>query len=381
MAKSVAIVSCAWPPQGGGIGNNAHYHAKNLQQLGYRVAVFTPLYRHTAKDKSDLAVNYLPVFLPLGKAGFLFSIFKKLSGFDIVHLYYPFFGTDLLVLLYKIFHHRQKLILHYQMDAVGNGWKKLFFRIYIILFFGLLVRVSDKIIVLSFDHAQNSHLKKWLKIFPEKFVEIPNGVETDLFKPAPPDIRLLEKYGINPNEPVILFVGGLDRQHYFKGVDVLLKTFKKINLQFVKSKLLIIGDGDLKNDYERQAEILGLSEKVIFTGWVDNADLPDYYRLAKIFILPSTARTESFGIVIAEAQACGVPAVVSSWPGSRQTLVDGGTGFLVQPGSVEELSQKIVLLLSNEEMWNDFSRQAALVAQSRYAWAEIIKKICQIYER
>ena len=90
--KSVAIVVCAWPPQGGGIGNNAYYQAKELAKIGYRVQVFTPDYSDCKPNNlSEFKPEFLPVFLSCGKAGFMFGIFKKLKDFDVIHLYYPFF--------------------------------------------------------------------------------------------------------------------------------------------------------------------------------------------------------------------------------------------------------------------------------------------------
>jgi len=126
--KKVAIVVCAWPPSGGGIGNNASYHLHYLKQLGYKAQAFTPQYKNISII-SDPAIEYLPVTLPIGKAGFIFSLYKKLKDFDIIHLYYPFFGTDIIILFFKLLNRNKKIIVHYQMDPVGRGYQKIIFKI------------------------------------------------------------------------------------------------------------------------------------------------------------------------------------------------------------------------------------------------------------
>ncbi|MFA4871786.1 MAG: glycosyltransferase family 4 protein [Patescibacteria group bacterium] len=417
MGNSIAIIVCAWPPQGGGMGNNAYYHAKKLAVLDYRVEVFTPKYKSTKAGQENFKVNYLPMWPRFGLAGFLFALLGRLKDFDIIHLYYPFFGTDLIIWLYRIFLplvrrgsqrdgqkrakresmnatigafsaaqerpggglKSQKLILHYQMDPIGRGWQKIIFNWHIKLFLGPMVRASNKIIVLSFDHGENSYLAKYIKKWPDKFVAIPNGIDENIFKPQTKDDGLRQKYNIGLADKVIIFVGGLDQQHYFKGVEILLKAVQDIRGN-IKIKLLLVGEGDLKEHYKKLALDLGINENVIFTGWIDNADLPKYYSLADIFVLPSTASTESFGIVIAEAQACGLPAVVSNWPGSRETLKDGETGLLIKPGEVNDLSEKLIRLLTDDELKKQMGESAQIRAKGLYSWQKVIQQIDDLYK-
>lgn len=379
--KKVAIVVCAWPPQGGGIGNNAYYHAKKLVTLGYQVTALTP----SVKNKNfvldgGFILKPLKNRLAFGHAGFLAGLKDELRDFDIVHLYHPFFGSDLLVKQFKKSQPAKKLILHYEMDPVGSGLKRIIFWLYFKLFFSGLIRASDKVVMLSRDHGEHSYLKRYLAKQPEKFIAIPNGIDTDIFQPQEKDPSLLSKYNLKPEEKLILFVGGLDKQHYFKGVEVLLKSFQKINSNLPLSRLMIIGDGDLKNKYRRLAEDLKINDRVIWAGWVKNEELVKYYNLADVFVLPSTARTESFGIVTAEAQACGVPAVVSNWPGSRTTLADGETGFLAQPKDVSDLTEKISKILTDDNLKKRMSEQASERAKKLYSWDRVIGEIDVLYK-
>lgn len=378
MNKKIAIVVCAWPPMGGGIGNNAYYHAKKLAELGYEVEVFTPWYATTRQQEESFKVTYLEMWPRFGMAGFSFSLYGHLKNYDIVHLYSPFFGNDLVVWFFKRFNPLKKLIIHYEMDPIGKGWQKFFFAAYVKMFFGCIVRVADKVVALSWDHAENSYLIKYLKKSKDKFVAIPNGIDIDIFKPQSKDGELMNACGFSEGDKVIIFVGGLDKQHYFKGVDVLLHAFKKVHEQNSDSRLLIVGEGDLKDEYMALAEKLNISDRTVFAGWVDNKNLPRYYSLANVFVLPSTVSTESFGIVIAEAQACGVPAVVSNWPGSRKTLQDNETGYTVKPGDVDDLAEKLFRVLNDSTV--QMGEKASVRARELYGWDKVASEIDVLYK-
>lgn len=384
MKKTIGIVVCALPPRGGGIGNNAYYQARALARLGYRVTILTPAYSGAEKISApDFAVEYLPVSLSWGKAGLMLSLFKNWRRFDLLHFYYPFFGTDFIVLMAKFLWPRQKLILHYEMDPIGDSpIKKFLFWLHLFLFLRPLIRASDRVGILSFDHADNSHLKKHLIRWPQKFVELPNGIDAEIFQPSTRDEALARDLGLEPGDRCLIFVGGLDRQHYFKGLEILLSALRKTINQTGNQhlKLLVVGDGDRRPYYENLAQKLDLNEQVIFVGWIKNENLPAYYALAEIFVLPSTAGIESFGIVVAEAQACGLPVIVSDWPGVRVTLKPEETGCLVRPKDVEDLTQKISLLLGDENLRQRWGRAGSERARQRYSWESLAQVLDQLYQ-
>ena len=379
MEKRVAIVVCAWPPQGGGIGNNAYYHLKWLLKSGVKAEAFTPDYGQT-KDDSGMPVKYLRTFLPIGKAGFMFGLFRELKNFDIIHFYYPFFGSDFIIWLFKSLNQDKKLVLHYEMDPIGQGMMRLMFWLHIKLFLGLMVGVSDRVGVLSFDHCRHSYLSRFFKLWPDKFLEIPNGIEADFFSPGEKQNDLLKKNNFSVQDKIIIFVGGLDSQHFFKGVPVLLEAFAEVSLRHADARLLIVGDGNLKSGFEGQANSLGLGNKVSFAGWIDNERLPDYYRLADIFVLPSTESTESFGIVVAEAQSCALPVIVSDWPGVRTTLADGQTGFLVKPKDAKMLADKIDQLLDDDGLRHSFGQAGRGRVAALYDWRELSLRLISLYQ-
>ncbi|MEI6627228.1 MAG: glycosyltransferase family 4 protein, partial [bacterium] len=346
MNKKLAIIVCAWPPNGGGIGNNAYYQAKEPSKRGFDVTAFTPVIKGK-RYAVDTGYTFKPLknWLGLGHAGFLLSLLWQLRNFDIAHLYYPFFGTDLVVILAKKIYPRLKLVVHYEMDAIGFGWQKYFFAVYSKLFLGLMVKACDKFFVLSEDHAKYCRLKPFFTKQHEKFVVVPNGIDENIFQPQEKDLLFNQYYNLGEKTKKIIFVGGLDKQHFFKGVDVLIRAVKNLSIKNDLA-LLVIGDGELKKQYKDLARQLGIEDRIIFLGWVKNEELPKYYSNCDVFVLPSTESTESFGIVIAEAQACGLPAVVSDWPGSRKTIKNEVTGLLCEPKNALDLAEKMNKILS-----------------------------------
>lgn len=396
-SKKIALVTCAWPPNGGGFGNNAYYQVKKLAGAGWSVGAFTIAFKGIEAGPFDFKFKALPAVFQIGKAGFLVGLLKELKDYQIIHLYYPFFGTDLLVAGYKIFKPQTKLVVHYHMDPVATGVKGMIFKVWIKLFLGLLVQLADRVAILSYDHAENTYIAKYLKRYPEKFFVLPNGIDTEIFQPAPKSQSLRELYKISVQDKVALFVGGLDDQHYFKGVPVLLKAFAQIRqgyfpdpiggeaikgqLSQVKglAYLMIIGDGNLRGEFEALARELGITDKVIFTGWVKNNQLPEYYNLCDVFILPSTERIESFGIVVGEAQACGKPALVANWPGVRQTIIDGETGYLLEPSNELDLKNKLQKLFDNQELATKLGAQAIERIDRLYGWQQVTANLSQVY--
>src|SRR5262249_59935029 len=97
---------------------------------------------------------------------------------------------------------------------------------------------------------------------------------------------LRRRYGLNGSEPVVLFVGALDRAHYFKGISVLLAAMATLP----DARLVVIGDGDLRGSYEREAQAAGLASRVRFAGRVSTDALPLHYAMADVCVLPSTTR-------------------------------------------------------------------------------------------
>ena len=130
----------------------------------------------------------------------------------------------------------------------------------------------------------------------------------------------------------------------YKGVDEVLEVMPALLEAEPRIKYLVAGDGADRPRLEAKARALGLADKVVFTGMVDETEKPDLFRLADVFVMPG--RREGFGFVFLEAMACGVPVVGSQVDGSREALRDGLLGALVDPADAASIRGAILAALT-----------------------------------
>jgi len=373
----IAHFVCRFPPYKGGIGNVCYYQAKYLSKLGNEVVVFTHYNRKEQgqinRTKENFKVKALPYLFAYGNASLCLPVqIKQWNQFDVIHLHFPFIGfAEQLLFLKKIGLIKPYFVVQYHMDLVGQGIIKHIFSFYNKFTLPLLLS-ADKIIASSLDYLVHSKISKYYQKGKNKFEVIPLGIDENKFFP-------LKKKLENKKNLEILFVGGLDKAHYFKGVDILIRAFAKINLLFPNTKLIIIGQGDLIDYYKNLAKQLKIEKKISFLSKVENRNLPSYYQRADIFVLPSINQSEAFGIVSLEAMACGCPIIVSDLPGVR-TLVKGN-GFVFKPANVEDLVKKIKILLSNSQVREKMGEESSKIALKNFTWSKITKKLLSIYEK
>lgn len=333
MVKKIAIVVSTYPPYRGGMGNVAFHHAEELRKRGHTVEVFTP-------------ATYRPV-LRWGNGAIMFGLARRLRSFDHVFLHYPFFGTAELIALSSV---RYTLIYH--MDAIGRGLMRPIFSAHRRTIQPFIFRRAKRIIVSSLDYALPCYVA-----WKQKFFELPLGVDTQKFTPKSYSQELPER---------ILFVGSLDRAHYFKGLDVLLDAVRNLDVQ-----LTVVGDGDRRSDYESIAP----AGKVTFLGNVSDDQLPEVYRSADLLVLPSIDRSEAFGLVILEAMASGLPVIASDLPGVRTVVRRGETGWLVRANDAHALALTISEALSDPDRLKRFGTAARRIAEIKYDWKIIGEKL------
>ena len=374
----VAQIVSTFPPYKAGMGNVAFNISWQLSYLGHQVTVFTPTARHgSVDDIYPFKVHRLKPWLSYGNAGFVPQLLWRLKNFDIIHLHYPFFGgAEMIYFLEKI--SDLNLVVHYHMDVFGQKMLKRFFSWHSDHVMPRILERADKIIITSWDYAWRSRLRPLLLTAKDKFVEVPIGVNPEIFKPRRKDPALLQRWGL-ANKQIITFIGALDRAHYFKGVAYLIKAFQMIasNDDY---RLVIIGQGDLADSYKSLAQGFGLEKKIIFTGFVPDDQLPLYYNLSDVFVLPSVDGSEAFGMVVQEAMASGLPIIVSDLPGVRTLVEKDGNGLLVKPKDVAGLAKSLDWLLKNPKLgaaYGQVSRQRTL---AKYDWNLIGRQVAQIYQ-
>ncbi|HSD12261.1 MAG TPA: glycosyltransferase family 4 protein, partial [Patescibacteria group bacterium] len=337
MRRPIAIVTPTFPPYRGGMGVIAALDARQLAALGFDVHVFTPAADGREDKGLPFTMHRLRPLVRYGNAAFVPGV-AALAGATIL-LHYPFFGGAEPLAAAKRYSGKGKLIVTYHMDVVGTGPLAAAFKIHTRWLMPRILRAADRVLVTSRDYAEHGNLAAFAPDAAPKIREMPPAVDVARFAPGPKSEELLRRHGLAGSDRIVTFVGGLDKAHYFKGIPVLLRALSSKDLAGVKA--VIVGGGDLRPGFENEAKALGIAARVVFAGPVSDAELPEYHRLGDVFAFPSVDRSEAFGIAALEAAASGVPVVASDLPGVRTVVVDGDTGWLVEPGDVDDLADRI----------------------------------------
>jgi glycosyltransferase involved in cell wall biosynthesis len=205
-------------------------------------------------------------------------------------------------------------------------------------------------------------------------VVLPTGVEVDLF--APGDRALARRsLGLPPAGPILLSVGRLDRE---KSLDLLLTAFAHLATEIPEARLLLVGQGKEAGRLRALGERLGRGDRICFLGGLPREALPGYYRAADLFLF--TSQTETQGLVLAEAHACGIPAVAVRAPGADETVRDGETGLLTKPDP-RELAEAAVRLLLDPVTREAMGREARELAVREFSAHHQVARLFALYER
>lgn len=195
---------------------------------------------------------------------------------------------------------------------------------------------------------------------------IPPGIDTELFAPQP------TKKTVD-----VTFVGRIEHTSEWKGLDVLLKAVA----QNPKVSLRIIGDGDAIEHYRQMAEKLGIEKNVTFTGPLRGGELANAYRSSRIVVLPSKTESESFGMVLAEAQACGVAVIGSRIGGIPNVIIEGKTGLLVPPNQPKVLAVAITDLLEHKELRKAYGEAGVRHAREVFSQTRLVRATEELFKK
>lgn len=369
----IAEVVAVFPPYHGGTGYVCFHNAVELARRGHEVTVFTLDFKsRTYKDLNDnfKVVRLKTPFLYEG-GGMTPQLYSKLASFDIIHLHYPFYGGAEYVYLSSLLRSR-RYFLTYHMDVFGTtALKRLLIGMYEFFFVKKIIKRADRIGALTIEHLRSSkvsHFVDWGKV-----VEIPNGVDTEKFRPRNKNMQLIEKHSLK-GKTVALFVGNLQP---FKGVHLLIDAIAGIKEK--ELCLLIVGEGYGEKEYKRQVISKGLEDRVIFAGpQSPDGHLPDYYNLGDFLVLPST-HSEAFPLVVLESMASGKPAIVSSLPGPSQLIENGRDGLIAKVDDRDDLRDKIKYLASHRDICINMGNAGRQKVINKYRWSSISEKLEEIF--
>jgi len=364
----------------GGSGNAAYYLATHMALRGHEINVFTTSINSKASIEryENIVIYRYPTNFKIKNASISFGMFKNAPRFkiDILHAHLTNSVNEFIIPRYK----KKKnipLVVTYHGDPekdMGGFIYKVSVSFYVRYLLDKILSLAD-IIISPSEHYINE--SRYLKKYRDKIEVIPNGINIEDFNVPLSKEECREKLGLPLDGNVILFVGKLSP---YKGLNFLLEAMPKILKKVPKVKLVFIGEGEIKKKLETLSKKLNIEKSVEFTGFVENNLKAMYYRAADVFVLPSTMRTESFGIVNLEAMACGIPIVASRIGGIPSIVKNGENGLLVPPKDVEALADAIIYLLENENLRQKMGERGKKRVKS-YSWDRIAEMTEKVYEK
>lgn len=329
-------------------------------------------------SKSEEVINGVKVYrcssmgtfcsLPVSPS-FLIQFRKRSRVQDIIHIHMPFPLADLACLLSG---YKGKVILWWHSDVVRQKKMMYFYR----PIMEWLLKRADVIMVATEGHIEGS---SYLGPYRNKCCVIPFGVERGVLEKADEYLSSLKEENFCKNEnrtgrkTKFLFIG---RLVYYKGCEVLLHALKDVD----EALLTIIGDGVLKAELEQLASSLEITDRVRFLGSVSNEVLNQELAACDIFVLPSIAKSEAFGIVQMEAMAYGKPVINTKLPsGVPYVSVGGQTGLTVKPGDADALAEAMQWLIEHSMERKQFGKAAAKRVREYYNVDYMVDQVLKVY--
>ena len=323
----------------GGVTDHVRHLARQLRRLGHEVRVFAPSSRADVDfDSADFYRIGSPISVPVNdsvaRITLSFHLADRVAAiierekFDVLHFHEPLMPALPITML--------------RMSTAANvGTFHAFAKSNIGYFYGRPDFALDV---------------------------IPNGIDTSLFRPGYPPIRHLRDDKVN-----ILFVGRLEKR---KGLGYLLRGYEFMKPRVPNSRLIVVGDGPLRSSVESYISRRRLPD-VVMAGYVPDSVLPRYYCSADIFCAPATG-AESFGIVLLEAMATGLPVVATEIDGYMSVLEPGRDSLTVNPKGWAELGAALVILARDGDLRKRMGTYGIEKAR-RYSWEEVAVDVLSVY--
>ncbi len=212
---------------------------------------------------------------------------------------------------------------------------------------------------------------------PSRLCVTPPGINLDLFGPG--DMRRARRRLGMDDAPTVLFVG---RIQPLKGLDVAVEAMGLLRDRLAGVRMMVVGgpsgpSGEIeKRTIQDKVRRLGMEDEVTWWGVQPHRRLPDFYRAADVLVVPS--RSESFGLVAAEAQASGLPVVAAGVGGLRYVVEDGVSGVLVDGWDPADYSKALLRILESPVL-HEHLADGARRAGSRYGWEATTSRLLQLY--
>jgi glycosyltransferase involved in cell wall biosynthesis len=240
-----------------------------------------------------------------------------------------------------------------------------------------VLKKSDQIVVLS--EYTRKKLQRTYGLAPSKASVIPGGVDLERFKPSAEKAQIRARIGLPEDKFILFTVRNLVPR---MGLENLISAFEIVQNGRRDLLLVIGGEGPLQTSLREQARKCGVEDFVRFAGYIPDEDLPSYYQMADLFILP-TSDLEGFGLVTVEALASGLPVLATPVGGTREILTKLGSDYLFNDSTPQSIATGILNSLkgwaTDRAFGKHISETCRRVAEQHYSWDNHVNKLENLF--
>ena len=291
--------------------------------------------------------------------------------FPAVYSYFPIFNrTKIIVTLHDV------IADHHPSLIFPDSQAKLFWKL------KQNAAIRQAHLILTVSEYSKEQIIKYFKL-PASRVRVITEAARPVFKVLPPDAKtaeILNRYKIKPEQKFLLYVGGISPH---KNLKTLIDAFDQIvsDGKFADLKLILVGDYkddpffSAYPDLKKQTAALNLTDKVVFTGFVEDSDLAYLYNTAYLLVFPSLE--EGFGLPAIEAMSCATPVAASNCSSLPEVL--GAAGRFFDPLNRDEMARTITEILDDGQLRDEMSR-TGLARSQQFSWKKAAHTLCAIFE-
>ncbi|MBI2485389.1 MAG: glycosyltransferase family 4 protein [Deltaproteobacteria bacterium] len=384
----VLVYTHEFPPFLGGLATSSFKLVKGISEAGLEVAALVPGY--SSEDKEiDKTLSSKIIRIPfLGK-----SLVKKLPFIEYFWGWIFFSLTiakekpDIVLFITEEAEAVGGLFPFFSFKPIarvaGSGITTCFFSKKInkrLLQFPIRRLYANSTKIIAVSHSTRELLER-IGIPRDKITVIYSGVESYMVYQKPNDKnleRLRNKLGIGERDKILLTVARVLPR---KGQDMVIRALPKVIAKYPHLKYLVVGEGRYKAIFRKLAEEEKVGDNVIFTGGVPHEKTIDFYDLCDVFIMPNRPwnnKVEGLPNAFLEASARGKPAIAGDHGGSKEAIQHGLTGYLVNPESIDEIADAILVLLSDEEKARNMGENAKLMVEKSFTEEKMIKNYLKV---
>ncbi|NLY76504.1 MAG: glycosyltransferase family 4 protein [Tissierellia bacterium] len=395
----IAMLTNNYKPFVGGVPISIERLANELRELGHEVYIFAPSYGSDEEDPYVIRYRSIKkkmkgvITVPYILDSTIEEKFSSLS-FDLIHVHHPMligYVAQYLKLKYKVpivftYHTRYEQYLHYirpydviqqHSNRVKNPIISLFEKKVVCRGIEKLVTFHNRIfsnhcqLVFAPSYSMKNFLEEQGTITDVKVV--PTGIEEDDFKCDLNKVKDIRKKYLKDKDYIFCTVSRLGKEKNISFILKGLKIFKERKGDCFR--FLIVGDGDQREELEKEVESLGIEDNVVFCGNIEHKEIRNYYHACDLFLFASQSETQ--GIVLLEAMAAGLPVVAVYGSGVCDVIENGVNGFMTHM-DVNAWEEKIERIVENEPMRRQMERNAISKAE-QYLSCNIAKTVVGYY--